>query len=84
MVQNFYCEYCGAKASTIFALTGGSCSRHPNGPNRGTHSLYQGSEKSQYNCKYCGIHAPNIFALTSGLCSRHPNGVNKGHHAPAL
>ena len=35
MAQNFYCEYCGAKYSSISSLTNGYCPRHPNGTNKG-------------------------------------------------
>ncbi len=84
MSQKFYCQYCGTNASSVSSLTSGVCYRHPNGPNKGKHSLYEGSEKSQYTCKYCGTHSSSISSLTSGVCYRHPNGANKGHHAPAL
>ena len=36
MAQNFYCEYCGAKYSSISFLTSGSCPDHPNG--KGKHA----------------------------------------------
>lgn len=84
MSQNFYCEYCGAKYSSIASLTNGYCPRHPNGTNRGKHKLYEGSEKPQYFCKYCGAKYSSIAALTNGYCSRHPNGTNRGKHSPAL
>ena len=80
MAQNFYCEYCGAKYSSISFLTSGSCPNHPDG--KGKHKLYEGSEKSQYSCKYCGAKYSSISFLTSGSCPDHPNG--KGKHAPAL
>ena len=37
-MANFYCEYCGAKASSITNLTNIWCSKHPNGPSKGKHS----------------------------------------------
>jgi hypothetical protein len=83
-MANYYCEYCGTKALNVSHLTAGVCVRHPNGPNKGKHSLYQGSEKSQYTCKYCGTKATAISILTANVCVRHPNGANKGKHAPAL
>lgn len=83
-MANFYCEYCGTKASSVSSLTASSCSRHPSGPNKGKHSLYQGGEKPQYTCKYCGTKASSISSLTASSCSRHPLGANKGKHAPAL
>ena len=46
MAQNFYCEYCGAKYSSISSLTNGYCPRHPNGTNKGKHKLYEGGEKA--------------------------------------
>lgn len=79
-----YCEYCGYKAVTIQSLTCMSCIRHPSGPNKGKHKLYEGSEKSRYTCKYCGYQIGSIDALTRMPCIRHPNGANKGKHAPAL
>ena len=83
-MANYYCEYCGTKSSSISSLTASSCSRHPLGPNKGKHKLYEGSEKSKYNCKYCGTSATTISSLTASSCSRHPEGHNKGKHAPAL
>jgi hypothetical protein len=83
-MANFYCEFCGTKASSVSSLTAGYCNRHPNGSNKGKHSLFQGSEKTQYTCKYCGTKASGISSLTAGYCNRHPNGSNKGHHSPAL
>lgn len=79
-MANFYCEYCGSKASSIASLTLNSCPRHPEG--RGKHKLYEGSEKSKYSCKYCGSSASTISSLTLNSCPRHPNG--KGKHSPAL
>jgi transcription elongation factor Elf1 len=84
VMANFYCEYCGAKYSSVSALTNGTCYRHPNGANKGKHKLYEGSEKNKYTCKYCGTSYSSISALTNGTCSRHPNGANKGKHAPTL
>ncbi|WP_300712403.1 hypothetical protein [uncultured Brachyspira sp.] len=84
MAQNFYCEYCGAKYSSISSLTSGYCPKHPNGNQKGKHKLYEGSEKSEYFCKYCGAKYSSISSLTSGYCSKHPNGNQKGKHSPAL
>ena len=83
-MANYYCEYCGTKRSSVIALTSQFCHRHPDGPNKGKHKLYEGSEKSQYLCKYCGQKRSSIMALTSQFCHRHPDGPNKGKHAPAL
>lgn len=83
-MSNFYCEYCGTKSSNVSTLTGGSCSRHPNGSFKGKHKLYEGSEKSQYTCKYCGTKSSNLSTLTGGSCARHPEGSFKGKHSPAL
>lgn len=83
-MANVYCKYCGYKSSTIAALTSQSCTKHPNGNNKGRHVLYEGSEKLQYNCKYCGHKSPTISTLTSQPCTKHPNGNNKGRHEPAL
>lgn len=83
-MANYYCEYCGVKNSTVNGLTAGSCMRHPAGPNKGKHKLYEGTEKSQYVCKYCGVKNTTISSLTSGSCMRHPNGANRGKHSPSL
>ncbi len=83
-MAKFYCEYCGYTAISVQALTGVPCLRHPNGPNKGKHKLYEGAEKAKYTCKYCGYTTFSIQALTSIPCVRHPSGSNKGKHAPAL
>jgi len=83
-MAKFYCEYCGSNYSSVSSLTAGSCSRHPDGANKGRHKLYEGGEKPKYTCKFCGSAYSSISSLTSGSCSRHPNGSNKGHHSPAL
>lgn len=83
-MPDFYCEYCGTKSSGISSLTGNSCSRHPLGPGKGKHKLYEGSEKTKYSCKYCGTSSSTLSSLTGNSCSRHPNGVSKGKHSPAL
>ena len=44
----FYCKYCGHKASSVASLTASACIRHPNGPHKGRHALYEGSEKESY------------------------------------
>ena len=80
----FYCKYCGHKASSVASLTASACIRHPNGPHKGRHALYEGSEKESYTCKYCGHKASSISSLTASACIRHPNGPHKGKHAPAL
>jgi predicted nucleic acid-binding Zn ribbon protein len=82
--MNYYCKYCGTKASSIASLTGSPCSRHPNGANKGKHALYEGDEKPRYECKYCGTGASSISSLTGSPCSRHPLGANKGKHEPAM
>ena len=80
----FYCKYCGHKASSVAGLTASSCIRHPNGPSKGKHALYEGGEKKSYTCKYCGRQASSIMSLTASKCIRHPNGPAKGNHEPAL
>ena len=84
MAQNFYCEYCGTKYSSISSLTSGYCLKHPNGPNKGKHKLYEGGEKSEYFCKYCGAKNKSLQSLVNSYCLKHPNGPNKGKHSPAL
>jgi hypothetical protein len=43
--MNYYCKYCGTKASSIASLTASICLGHPNGANKGKHALYEGDEK---------------------------------------
>ena len=83
-MANYYCEYCGHKYSNVQTLTACWCIRHPYGPNKGKHKLYEGSEKSKYTCKYCGKQYSNLETLTACWCIRHPEGPNKGKHSPAL
>ena len=82
--MNYYCKHCGTKAASIASLTSSLCSRHPDGPNKGKHALYEGAEKPRYECKYCGSGASSISSLTASPCSRHPLGIHKGKHEPAL
>lgn len=83
-MANYYCKNCGQRFSSVSALTMNKCIRHPAGPNKGPHELYEGSEKSRYTCKYCGQSFSSIQAMTMNKCYRHPNGPNKGSHSPAL
>ena len=82
-MEKFYCKYCGTFRSSVQSLTACSCPRHPDGPNKGRHTLYQGSEKPQYTCEYCGTKRSSIASLTACSCPRHPNGPSKGKHSPA-
>lgn len=83
-MQNYYCEYCGHRFPNVRLLVSATCSRHPDGSNRGCHKLYEGSEKSKYTCKYCGHTFSSIMQMVGGTCAYHPKGSNKGNHAPAL
>ncbi|MDD4538478.1 MAG: hypothetical protein PHT80_05645 [Lentisphaeria bacterium] len=83
-MAKFYCKYCGGKFSSISSLTFSNCPRHPDGPSKGRHVLYEGSEKKEYLCKFCGSKSSSISSLTFSNCPRHPNGTNKGRHQPAL
>ena len=83
-MPKFYCEYCGQEYSNVRSLCAGSCLRHPNGPLKGKHKLYEGTEKAKYTCKFCGQQYGNLRTLTSISCLRHPNGPLKGKHSPAL
>lgn len=83
-MENYYCEYCGTKRSSVSSLTAHSCPKHPSGTNKGKHKLYEGTEKSQYTCKFCGTKRSSISSLTTHSCPRHPEGTNKGKHSPAL
>ena len=80
----FYCRYCGHKAASAATLTASMCIRHPAGPYKGRHALYEGSAKEKYVCKHCGYKAGSIATLTGSSCIRHPNGPHKGRHEPAL
>ena len=83
-MANYYCEYCGHRFPDVRQLVSGTCSRHPDGSNKGRHKLYEGSEKSKYTCKYCGHTFSSIMQMVGGTCAYHPKGSNKGNHAPAL
>lgn len=80
----YCCKYCGHKAASVGSLTGSACQRHPAGPGKGRHALYEGGEKDVYVCKWCGRKASDIASLTSSQCQRHPDGPGKGRHEPAL
>ena len=81
--EKFYCKHCGICRSSVQSLTVNMCPRHPAGPNRGRHEVYEGSEKREYTCIFCGIRRGSIAALTVNMCPRHPAGPNKGRHFPA-
>ena len=88
--EKFYCEYCGQDFSSVYALTHGKCSNHPDGRDAGYHKLYEGGEKSKYTCKYCGNQFDSIWRMTHIECSQHPNrdrrvsGYQHLYHVPAL
>ena len=83
-VQHYYCKYCGLKTTSVNSLTASLCQRHPDGPAKRRHALYEGGEKASYVCKYCGLKSTSIASLTSSKCQRHPSGPAKGRHEPAL
>lgn len=83
-MANYYCKNCGRNYTEPRALAANPCLRHPDGPNKGKHQLYEGSEKSSYTCKYCGRSYHDLVTLTANSCPRHPDGPNKGKHSPAL
>ena len=88
--KKYYCEYCGQDYPSVFMLTHGKCSNHPDGRDAGYHKLYEGGEKSKYTCKYCGDQFDSIWRMTHIECSQHPNrdrrvsGYQHLYHAPAL
>jgi hypothetical protein len=84
MEERVYCKNCGVSAKTIDSLTSTLCARHPDGPRKGNHELYEGSGKSRYYCKNCGTSAKTIALLTASACNKHPKGSLKGKHEPAL
>lgn len=79
-----FCKNCGRSAMSVQSLVAGTCPRHPLGPCKGKHQLYEGAEKSKYTCKYCGRTSSTIQSLVAGTCPRHPLGSCKGKHSPAL
>ncbi len=81
--MNYYCRYCGIRTSSIASLKAATCSRHPNGVNKGQHAPYEGDEKARYQCRFCGFDAATISSLTSTSCPRHPLGAHLGFHSPA-
>lgn len=81
---NYYCKNCGTKYSSISSMTNNSCTKHPNGTNKGQHELYEGNEKSKYTCEFCGIKYTSISSMTNNRCAKHPNGTNKEQHSPTL
>lgn len=80
----YQCKYCGHKGRDVASLTGSACQRHPDGPGKGRHALYEGGAKTSYTCKWCGKRSPDIASLTSSKCQRHPAGPAAGWHEPAL
>ena len=82
--KTVFCKYCGRQAASVRTLTANRCSRHPGGAFKGSHVLYEGSEKPEYVCKFCGFKAKSIQTLTANKCQRHPDGAYKGPHVPAL
>ncbi len=82
--MSYNCKHCGREYSSVASLASNSCARHPDGPNKGKHALYEGGEKDKYTCKNCGREYSSISALTANTCARHPDGSNKGKHQPAL
>ena len=80
----YSCKFCGHKARDVRSLTGNACMRHPEGPGKWRHAVYEGGEKGQYTCKWCGKRAGDIGSLTGSMCQRHPAGPGKGRHEPAL
>lgn len=83
-MEVFYCKYCGQRFNSVRSLTSLMCVRHPDGPNKGKHALYEGSIKQRYTCRFCGQQFNSIQSMTAFVCLRHPNGPNKGKHEPAL
>jgi DNA-directed RNA polymerase subunit RPC12/RpoP len=84
MSNVYHCEQCGMRFSSIAALTSCNCQRHPNGPSKGRHKLFEGPPATRYACKYCGQTFSSISTMTAVNCQRHPSGTSKGRHSPAL
>gem|GEM_PF-3917097 len=40
LVSNYYCKYCGSKASIVSSLTSNTCARHTDGSTRGSINLH--------------------------------------------
>ena len=75
-----YCKYCGTSARDARSLLMNSCPKHPNGPGRGKHALYEGGERNEYVCMYCGTKSRHLSTLLSNSCFRHPDGPGRGKH----
>ena len=45
--QLYYCKYCGHKTTSVNSLTASLCQRHPDGPAKDRHALYEGGEKER-------------------------------------
>jgi len=73
----YHYEYCGIMHAQISNLVATPCFRHPDGPNKGKHKLYEGTEKAHCNCIYCGTSTSSIANLTSIPCFRHPKDSKK-------
>ena len=43
LADNYYCQYCGARYSSISSMTSSNCPRHPAGSYKGRHTPYTGS-----------------------------------------
>ncbi|HOK08567.1 MAG TPA: C2H2-type zinc finger protein [Candidatus Hydrogenedens sp.] len=80
----YICKYCGKKATSVQSLASSFCTRHPNGPGKGRHAVYEGDEKTEYVCKFCGRKFSSIQSMSANFCLRHPNGSGKGRHEPML
>ena len=81
-MTTYYCEYCGRPYTSVRELTSNRCPRHPDGTNKGFHSLYEGTGKSVYTCKYCGRTYKSIHDMAQNPCSKNPQ--QGGYHRPSL
>ena len=75
-----YCKYCGTSARDARTLLNGWCPKHPSGPSKGKHALYEGGERSEYVCVYCGTKNRSLSSLLNGWCPKHPDGPSRGKH----
>lgn len=69
--MNYSGKYCGTKASSVVSLVSNPCSRHPNGPGKGKHALYEGGESQihlqalrRQQCQPCQFGRKPLFTAS--------------------
>lgn len=90
--KDFFCKYCGYKASSVSSLTNGRCSKSPTSkhvPYNGDLNVYidkctKKTIKKEFVCQYCGCKANSISSLTGSRCSQNHDDGGDGtkYHVP--